>query len=231
MAFLPPLSALASASSALLEASLHCASSSFLSFSRSMARSCSALSSSASLAASTIARAAFSSESFEIHGKILFSSEFVSKSGGINHSACSLLLRELGLSRHLVKVGVKLSPFVVKLPLGSGDGLVGVGEVSQSLVGVREFLLGEAALPVSSLQEGTAFLQGIPHGGSLPVSGHLAVSSLRLQGRLLVNLGLGVSHLGSVLLDSGSGLKVASNGVLQSQTQLSNITLKLLLHS
>merc|ERR1719370_117497 len=62
MAFLPPFRAETSASSARGAASLHWASSSFLSFSRFMASSCSQRSSSARRAASTIARAALSSD-------------------------------------------------------------------------------------------------------------------------------------------------------------------------
>merc|ERR1719201_2080889 len=62
MAFLPPFRALTSASSARVAASLHWASSSFLSFSRFMASSCSQRSSSARRAASTMARAALSSD-------------------------------------------------------------------------------------------------------------------------------------------------------------------------
>merc|ERR1719350_588162 len=61
-AFLPPLRAETSASSARAPVSLHWASSSFLSFSRAMDSSCSQRSSSASLAASTMARAALSSD-------------------------------------------------------------------------------------------------------------------------------------------------------------------------
>merc|ERR1712080_130018 len=56
MAFLPPLRALTSASSARVAASLHWASSSFLSFPRFMASSCSQRSSSARRATSTMAR-------------------------------------------------------------------------------------------------------------------------------------------------------------------------------
>merc|ERR1719447_678686 len=63
MAFLPPLRALISASSARDWASLHWASSSLRSFSRDMAMSCSERSSSARRAASIMARAAFSSDS------------------------------------------------------------------------------------------------------------------------------------------------------------------------
>merc|ERR1712064_128588 len=63
MAFLPPLRALTSASSARAPVSLHWASRSFLSFSRAIESSCSHLSSSARRAASTMALAAFSSES------------------------------------------------------------------------------------------------------------------------------------------------------------------------
>merc|ERR1711971_1309600 len=76
MAFLPPFRALTSASSARVAASLHCASRSFLSFSRFMASSCSQRSSSARRAASTIARAALSSDSLAslvISSRSLFS--------------------------------------------------------------------------------------------------------------------------------------------------------------
>merc|ERR1740131_517795 len=167
----------------------------------------------------------------KVHGKILFSSQFIGESSSINHGTGSLLLRQFSFASHLIKVGIQLSPFVIELPLSSGNGLVGIGEIGKSFVGVSKFLFSGAALAVSSFQESTAFLKSILHGSSLPVCSNLGISSLGLQGRLLINLGLGISDLGSVLLHGGLGLKVSSNSVFKGKSQFTNITFKLLLHS
>merc|ERR550517_948866 len=62
------------------------------------------------------------------------------------------------------------------------------------------------------------------------VSGDLSIGSSRLGSGLLVNLELGIAHLQSVLLDGGLGLSIASNGVLEGQTKVGSVSLKLLLH-
>merc|ERR1719152_991034 len=137
-------------------------------------------------------------------------------SSSINHGAGSLVLRHLGLVGHLVKVSVELSKLTLKLPLGGGDGLVDVGEVSQSLVGVSELLLSSTTLAVGSLKKSTSLLETIGNGSGPAVSGDLGVGSGRLGGGLVVDLGLGVTHLEGVLLDGGLGLGIASDGVLKS---------------
>merc|ERR1719348_1769359 len=118
----------------------------------------------------------------------------------------------------------------LKLPLGGGDGLVDVGEVSQSLVGVSELLLSSTALAVGSLKKSTSLLKTVGNSSGPAVGGDLGVSSGRLGSGLLVNLDLGVAHLEGVLLDGGLGLGVASNGVLKGQTKVRSVSLKLLLH-
>merc|ERR1711911_97535 len=57
------------------------------------------------------------------HGQLLLATELISKSGGINHSASSLLLRQLGLVTHLIQVAVELVVLRLKLPPGSSNGL------------------------------------------------------------------------------------------------------------
>merc|ERR1719348_2661215 len=118
----------------------------------------------------------------------------------------------------------------LKLPLGGGDGLVDVGEVSQSLVGVSELLLSSTALAVSSLKKSASLLKTVGNSSGPAVGGDLGVGSGRLGGGLLVDLDLGVAHLEGVLLDGGLGLGVASNGVLKGQAKVSSVSLELLLH-
>merc|ERR1719348_2711089 len=118
----------------------------------------------------------------------------------------------------------------LKLPLGGGDGLVDVGEVSQSLVGVSELLLSSTTLAIGSLKKSTSLLKTIGNSSGPAVGGDLGVGSGRLGGGLLVNLDLSVAHLEGVLLDGGLGLSVASNGVLKGQTKVGSVSLELLLH-
>merc|ERR1719449_135925 len=164
------------------------------------------------------------------HGQLLLTAELISQPSGINHSAGGLVLRQPGLVAHLVQVALELVVLRLELPLGGGNGLVDVAQVSQVLVGVSKLLLGTTSLPVSSLKEGAAFLKGIGHGSRLPVSSHLVVSGGRLGLGLSINLGLGIPRLELVLLDGGLGLSIAGNGVLKSQAEVSSISLKLLLH-
>merc|ERR1719330_1049996 len=156
------------------------------------------------------------------HGQLLLAAELVSQSGGIDHGAGSLVLGQPGLVAHLVQVAVQLVVLRLELPLGGGNGLVDVAQVSQVLVGVSELLFGATSLPVSSLEEGAALLKGVAHGGGLPVGGHLVVGGGRL--------GLGIPHLELVLLDGGLGLSITGNSVLKSQAEVTSISLKLLLH-
>merc|ERR1719433_1333382 len=176
MAFLPPLRAFTSASSARVAASLHWASSS------------------------------------------------------VYHSTGSLLVGHLGLVGHLVQVGIELTKLSLQLPLCGSDGLVGVGQVSQGLVGVGELLLSSATLAIGSLQESASLLEAVGNGSSTAVGGDLGIGGGGLGGRLVVHLDLGIAHLQSVLLDGGLGLRIAGNGVLEGQAKVSSVSLKLLLH-
>merc|ERR1719433_1100154 len=166
----------------------------------------------------------------QVHGELLFATELISKAGSIHHGTGGLVLRHLGLIGHLVEVRIELSQLNFQLPLGGGDGLVDIGQVGKSLVGVSQFLLRSATLAVSGLQKGTSLLQAVLHGSCPPVASNLGVSSSRLGHGLFVDLGLSITHLEGVLLDGGLGLGVACNGVLKSQAKVGSVSLKLLLH-
>merc|ERR1712203_1203705 len=166
----------------------------------------------------------------QVHGELLFATELIGKTGGVHHGTGSLVLKHFGLIGHLIKVCIELGRLAFQLPLRGSDGLVDVGQVSQSLVGVSELLLSSATLTISSLEESTSLLKAVGNGSSPAVSGDLGIGSSRLGSGLLVNLELGIAHLQSVLLDGGLGLSIASNGVLEGQTKVGSVSLKLLLH-
>merc|ERR1712168_1622150 len=166
----------------------------------------------------------------QVHGELLLTAELIGKTGSVHHSAGGLVLGQPRLVGHLVQVAVQLAELALPMPLGGGDGLVGVGQVSQGLVGVSELLLSSTTLMISSFEESTGLLKAVGNSSSPAVGGDLSIGSSRLGSGLLVNLDLGIAHLLGVLLDGGLGLGVASNGVLEGQTKVGSISLKLLLH-
>merc|ERR1711868_268355 len=167
----------------------------------------------------------------EGHGQLLLASELISKTSSINHSSCSLLLGQSCLVGHLIEVALELVVLRLQLPSGSSNGLVDIGEVSEVLVGVSQFLLSSTSLSVGSLKQSARLLEAVLHGGGLAVGGDLGVGSGGLSLRLGVNLDLSISDLELVLLDGVLGLSTAGNGVLQSKSEVTRVSLQLLLHS
>merc|ERR1719391_922654 len=165
------------------------------------------------------------------HGKLLLASEFISKTSSINHSSGSLLLGQSGLVGHLIQVALELVVLRLQLPAGGGNGLVHIGKVCEVLIGVSQLLLSSTSLSVSGLKQSAGLLQAVLHGGGLPVGGHLGVGSGGLGLGLVVDLDLGVPHLQLVLLDGGLSLGVAGDGMLQSKSEVTRVSLQLLLHS
>merc|ERR1719220_192301 len=166
----------------------------------------------------------------KVHGKFLFATELIGKAGSVHHGTGSLVFRHLSLIGHLIKVRIELAQLDLQLPLRGSDGLVAVGQVSQSLVGVGELLLSSTTLAVSSLEKSTSFLEAVLHGSCPAVSGDLGIGGGRLGHRLVVDLGLRITDLESILLDGGLGLSIAGNGVLEGKTKVGSVSLKLLLH-
>merc|ERR1719510_64007 len=99
--------------------------------------------------------------SLQTLGKVLLVAEFISKTSSINHGLLGLLLGEGGLRGHLIQISLKSSSLIVQLLLGSLDGLVGAGLLTESLVGISQLLLHHPPGTVCLLQEGAGLLKGI----------------------------------------------------------------------
>merc|ERR1719239_1059229 len=185
MAFLPPFRAETSDSSARVAASLHWASSSFLSFSRFMASSCSQRSSSARRAASTMARAALSSD-------ILASLVISSRSALSCPSSPSSFLETVCNS----------SGPAVGGDLGVGSGGLGSGLLVHLDLGVAhlEGVLLDGGLGLSVASNGMLKSQAKVSSVSLELLLHPESLSLALGLGLKGNLH-GVEGLGLSLLD------------------------------
>merc|ERR1711872_798567 len=192
MAFLPPFRALTSASSARVAASLHWASSSFLSFSRFMASSCSQRSSSARRAASTM-------------GVLL--------DGGLGLSVASNGVLKSQTKVSSVSLELLLHPESLSLALGLGlkGNLHGVEGLGLSLLDEDELLLllGKAALDL--LPDGVELQLTPQHLVLLLLEGGLGL----LQGRLELHL-LGLKALPDFvnLVDGASTLADLVHDVL-----------------
>merc|ERR1719322_2209234 len=103
-------------------------------------------------------------------GELLLRSEFISKTGSINHGALGLLLGQRSLTSHLVTVSLEGLDLRLQLHLGSLDGLVGAGLVGQGLVCVLQLLLHHTAGAVSLLQESAGLLKSVLVGVGLALS-------------------------------------------------------------
>merc|ERR1712038_609928 len=92
---------------------------------------------------------------------ILLRPELISQAGSINHGLGSLVLAQLSLSRHLIKVSMQSLHLRVHLPLGSSDRLVSDGSVGQRLIDIGELLLSVPAGLVSLLKESPSLFKGV----------------------------------------------------------------------
>merc|ERR1719378_489216 len=228
MAFLPPLRALTSASSARAPVSLHWASRSFLSFSRAMESSCSHLSSSARRAASTIALAAFSSESlasFDISSRSPWSwlnsdSSFLlaaamdwltllrsARFSLVSASSCSaarLSVSSLKEGTALLKAVLHSSSLSVSSNLGIGSSRLGLGLTINLGLGISDLELvlldGRLGLSIASnsMLKSKSKISSIRFQLLLHAEGLSLALCLSLKSRLH-----GVKSLSLVLSDHG----------------------------
>merc|ERR1711920_825453 len=60
----------------------------------------------------------------QVHGKVLLSTELISKSCSINHGSSSLLLRQLGFTAHFIQIGINGAKLILKFPLCCSNSLV-----------------------------------------------------------------------------------------------------------
>merc|ERR1719471_1656349 len=157
---------------------------------------------------------------------ILLRAQLISNASSINHCLLGFLLRNGGLTAHLIQISMQGLHLRLELPLGSSDGLVLASQVRELLVGVRQLLLSHTASPVSLFQKSPGFLQSILNRVRLALSGDKVVPGDLLGTLLLLQLRLSVTDLVVVLLDGLLGLLVGSVGMLQRSLKLSNVSLQ-----
>merc|ERR1719445_1255923 len=221
MAFLPPLRALTSASSAREPVSLHWASNSFLSFSRAMASSCSHLSSSARRAASTIAlelvvlRLQLPSGSSNGLVDIGEVSEVLVGVSKLLLGSTSLSVGSLQQGAGLLEAVLHGGGLAVSLDLLVGGGGLGLGLGVNLDLGISdlELVLLDGGLSLSVASDGVLKSKSEVSSISFQLLLHSQSFSLALglglQGRLH-----GVKSLGLVLADHGELLVLLGNSTL-----------------
>merc|ERR1719474_1191335 len=159
----------------------------------------------------------------QVHGKVLLSTELISKSCSINHGSSSLLLRQLCFTAHFIQISINGAEFILKLPFCCSNSLVLVSQVSKSLIRVSKLLFQAPPSPISLLKHGASFLKAVLHSSSLPISINLGILSSSLKLRLLINLDLGITDLVLVFLDGSLCLKGSSISMLKGKIKVSHI--------
>lgn len=162
---------------------------------------------------------------------VLFSAQLVGKTGSVNHGLLGLLLRVLSLVEELVEVGVQGLQLGLEFPLGSGQGGALGGQLVELFVSVAEFLLGLAAGTVGLLQEGAGLFQFVLEGVGTALRDAELFAGIVAGTLFLFQSGLEVLDLGLVALDVLLGLSVSLVGVVKSDFELVDVSLKLLLHA
>merc|ERR1711983_43834 len=103
------------------------------------------------------------------------------------------------------------------------------GHVVDSRAGFGQLIVSLLLAPVSRVQESTRLFQLSLQSIGLPVSKSSLLSNLHLLAELLLQERLSVPELALVALNRLVGLRVGLVGVVQSNLQLINVRLQLLL--
>merc|ERR550534_166533 len=162
-------------------------------------------------------------------GVVLLSAQLVGETGGIDHGLLGLLLGVLGLLEHVVDLGVHGVDGALDGPLVAGGLRVDRGHLVDGGARLGELGLGLALAPLGRVEQGASLLHfssksiGTTVSKSCPLDNLLPLSLLLLVGAL------GLPVLALVALDRLLGLRVSLVGVVQSNLQLVNVALKLLL--
>merc|ERR1719273_1794175 len=145
-------------------------------------------------------------------------------------ASCSILSSSARQAASTMARWAFSSDILDSLDISSRSAFIWLSSDSSFLVGVGEILLGSAPVPVGALQERSCLLQGVSCSARFPLSNDQGVLGNRLLAGLLLKVGLGISDLRRVFLDGALSLKGSSISVLQSDVQIANISLELLLH-
>merc|ERR1712117_412958 len=164
-------------------------------------------------------------------GVILLRSEFISKSGSINHSLLGLLLRVLGLMEQVINLslhGVESSLNTSLIRVGSG---VDAGHLIDSISSISKLSLSLSLATVSRVKESSGLLNFSLESIGTSVSKAGLLSHLLPGTASLLILGLSLSQLTLVSLDRLESLIVGLVGMVKGNLKLIDLRLKLLLDS
>merc|ERR1719225_346902 len=162
-------------------------------------------------------------------GVILLSTELVGKTGSINHGLLGLLLRVLGLLEHVVDLSVHGVHGALDGPLVAGGLGVDGGHLVDGGARLGELGLGLALAPLGRVEQGASLLHLSSKSIGTTVSKGGPLNNLLPLPLLLLVGALGLPVLALVALDRLLGLRVGLVGVVQSDLELVDVALELLL--
>merc|ERR1719410_1603021 len=162
-------------------------------------------------------------------GVVLLSAELIGQPGGVNHGLLGLLLAVLGGHQHAINLGLNCVDGALEVALHGGVAGVDGLHLGDSQPGISD-LLGQLPVgPLGGVQEGARLLHLSVESIGLPLSdSNLLADLLSGSGLILKSLD-GVPELLLVSLKSLKTLSIGLVGLIQTDLQLIDVTLKLLL--
>merc|ERR1719187_2445909 len=173
----------------------------------------------------------FALELLLVLGGLLFGTELVSKTGGVNHGLLRLIFGVLGFVQHVIKIGMKSGIFALELPLGDGEGGVGGSVLAEGFVGIGEFRLGSAAAAVGLFEQGASLLQFTVNGVGLTLRGSELFAVLGGELLFVFKLDLHILVFSLGLLDHLLDITVDLVGGIECNLELTDVSLELLLQA
>merc|ERR1712127_696624 len=131
---------------------------------------------------------------------------------------------------HLIQIIIECCMFLFQLTLRCSDGLVGDNSFRKLFIGIRQILFKYSSVSVSLFQESPCLFQSILVSIGLSLSRNQVVLGNILGPRFLLKLGLNITNLQLVFLNSSLSLSIVGVCMFKSNLKVSNISLKLLFH-
>merc|ERR1719410_1507419 len=169
------------------------------------------------------------SVSFSILSIFLLSTQFISKTSGIDHCLLCFVLCHSGLIQHLLKISMHCLHFRVKLPLACLKRLVLKGAVCYLFHYIRQFLLSTSTLTIGMFQLSLCLFTFIADRVRPPLSLNQTFPCLVTFLLLLLQSKLGFLDEALVFLDSLLSLSIGSIGMFKGNIKLIQISFQLFL--
>merc|ERR1719300_2109542 len=162
-------------------------------------------------------------------GVILFSAEFISKTGSIDHSLLGLVLSILGSDEHTINLSLHGVDGGFELTLGCHVTTIDCLQVVDCSTGICDISLDLSLGSLGSIEESFALFNFTREGSSLALRDSNLFSDLSLGSGFILEKLDGFLQLGLVPLDRLESLSVGLVGMIQSNFKLIDFSLELLL--